>query len=91
MRSGPPGLEGRAGARPREVAAPAGRRHHGPQPEQALGARGGGTGASGTSAGVHDRIRKTGWSGAMASSLSSGASGPTPWKNMPTSNFHFFR
>ena len=37
------------------------------------------------------RIRKTGWSGAMASSLSSGASGPTPWKNMPTSNFHFFR
>ena len=42
-------------------------------------------------AGPHDRIRKTGWSGAMASSLSSGASGPTPWKNMPTSNFHFFR
>lgn len=55
--------------------------HRGPQPEQPGGAR----------AGAHDRIRKTGWSGAMASSLSSGASGPTPWKNMPTSNFHFFR
>jgi hypothetical protein len=39
----------------------------------------------------HPLIRKTGWSGAIASSLSSGESGPTPWKNMPTSNFHFLR
>jgi hypothetical protein len=55
--------------------------YHGPQPEQ----------AGGTEAGGHDRIRKTGWSGAIASICSSVASGPTPWKNMPTSNFHFFR
>jgi hypothetical protein len=39
----------------------------------------------------HQLIRKTGWSGAIASNLSSGESGPTPWKNTPTSNFHFLR
>src|SRR5215468_3772575 len=35
--------------------------------------------------GPEDRVVR-----AIASSLSSGASGPTPWRNTPTSNFHFF-
>ncbi len=36
-------------------------------------------------------IRKIGWSGAMRRSSSSGASGPTPAKNWPTSHFQRFR
>jgi len=73
----PPG-EGRDG-RPRVAVSAV--RYHGPQPEEARGAR----------ARAHHRIRKTGWSGAMRCNSLSAASGPTPWKNMPVSHFHFFR
>lgn len=36
-------------------------------------------------------MRNTGWFGAMCFTSASGASGPTPSKNAPTSTFHFRR
>src|SRR5436189_3462455 len=66
---------------------------------QCAGEDGGLAAADGRSHGNQDRdekahvrvMRKAGWSGAIRRSSSSDESGPTPEKNTPTSNFHFFR